>query len=143
MKKVKEPALILLLILIPLTSFAAEKGDFNHLVPQYNPEKKQVIYKGEIYKFDQCWLRDKDDDGVKETTLCRFLHPEDSNKRVVRYTIKDINWAWGIMENYKDRNDIVSNFLIADTDGDGKFDTKYAGNEGFSLPDWLKNGRRK
>ena len=138
MKKVKEPALILLLILISLTSFAAEKGDFNHLVPQYNPEKKQVIYKGEIYKFERCVVIDKDDDGVKETTLCRFLHPGDSNKRVVRYTIKDINWAWGIFGHREDKSNTVIMFGFVDSEGKNGFDTKVIGNESFSLPDWVK-----
>jgi len=138
MRKVEVSALILLLILISLTSFAAEKGDFNHLVPQFDPEKNQVIYKEEIYKFGGCVVIDKDGDGIKETTICRFLYPGDSNKRVVRYTIKDINWAWGIFGHREDKSDTVIMFGFIDSEGKNGFDTKVIGNENFSLPDWVK-----
>jgi hypothetical protein len=134
----KAPALILLLIPISLTSFAAEKGDFNHLVPIYDVEKRQVSYKGEIYKFDECWLRDKDDDGVKETTICRFRPTGNPNKLITRYTLKDMNWAWGIFGNYGNREDNINNFAIIDSTGNSGFDTRYGGNESFDLPDWVK-----
>jgi hypothetical protein len=131
-------ALILFLILIPFNNFAAEKGDFSHLAPTYDSEKSHVSHKGEIFGLDKCGLIDKDNDGVNETEVCRYKHPSDSNKLILRYNTYGNFWAWAIFDNFNDENDEVNNFAIVDTAGGGKFDTKIGQKELFTFPEWVK-----
>ena len=98
----------------------------------YQPPSLEGYHFDKAKKFDKDWP----EDGIKETLVERFLNSK--GQGILKYTTKGKTWAWGIMGNPSDRNDTTNNFLIRDSDGDGSYDEKYLGNEGFSLPDYLK-----
>lgn len=124
----------------PSTALAVERGNFNHLVPK-KVDGDRYEFNGEIYLFSASGGLDKDreKDGIKETTLRRHTTP--GGKRINSYTTYGKVWAWYHCPKSK-CSEGDSGFVIADTNCDGVFDTKYIGNESFFLPACLKSSRR-
>jgi hypothetical protein len=114
---------------------ASEKGDFNRIAPQYHKATNTVTFEGRIYIFDKKGMIDMDSDGVRETTLERYVF--DANRKVVRYETKGRTWAWAVYENFRDKEDVL-NYGVADWDGKNGFDTKVTTTEDFGLPEYLK-----
>lgn len=114
----------LLVLIIPF-SYAMEKGEY--AVPSLNG-----------YTLDHTKQLDKDEimDGIKETTFERYKNA--AGQKILKYTTNGKTWAWGILGNPSNPNDLTNNYVILDSDGDGKFDEKYLGNEDFFLPKLLK-----
>jgi len=97
----------------------------------------------EGYVLDNAAYLDKDKiiDGIHETLGEVFKNSE--GKVIVRLSTDRKTWAWGIFGNPSDRTDIINNYVIRDSNGDGIFDEKYPANEQFFLPDWVKGKMKK
>jgi len=79
---------------------------------------------------------DGDADGINETHIRRFrnIHGD----RMFTMTTKDQLWAWSVDAVDDDDSDVNRNYVLRDSDCDGRFDERYRLDEGFNLPDCLK-----
>ena len=75
-------------------------------------------------------------DGTKETRIRRFRNI--NGDRMFTMTAKDQLWAWSVDAVDDDDSQIDRNYVLRDSDCDGRFDERYALDEGFNLPDCLK-----
>ena len=79
---------------------------------------------------------DGDSDGVKETRIRRFMNTH--GDRMFTMTTKDQLWAWSVDAADGDDGDLNRNYVLRDSNCDGRFDERYGLDEGFNLPDCLK-----
>ena len=75
-------------------------------------------------------------DGTNETTIRRFRNV--NGDRMFTMTAKDQLWAWSVDAVGDDDSEINRNYVLRDSDCDGRFDERYRLDEGFNLPDCLK-----
>lgn len=117
--------LILCSIIIVSTGFAAEKGNF-----------KIPSLKG--YNFDIKWNDDWDEDGKVDTIIKNYKNSEgDSISKAYKKGTNRI-WAWSLNTANDNNSNIVKNYVIADTNDDGNFDTQYSLDEDVPLPSWVE-----
>lgn len=92
----------------------------------------------ENYAQEQEWGKDGDDDGLQETHFVRFMNPR--GDKVVRMTTKGAVWAWIIKSHAYplDSQDLGKNYVLRDSNCDGKYDERYSIDEHFELPECLK-----
>lgn len=97
----------------------------------------------EGYTIDRVGYLDKDEmkDGVKETRLDVFKNS--SGQLILKYTTNGKIWAWGVVNKPNDIKDLVNNYVLRDSKGNGDFDERYASNEHFYLPEWVKGNGQK
>lgn len=123
--------LIMLCILAPMP-YAMEKGVFQP--PSLDG-----------YTLDRTKYSDKDTiiDGIKETKIEVFKNS--SGQIIAKYTTNNKTWAWAKLMDPSDVNNIDTsiNYVIRDSDGDGKFDEMYNRTEDFYLPNWVKEAGNK
>jgi hypothetical protein len=79
---------------------------------------------------------DGDADGTDETRIRRFRNL--NGDRMFTMTAKDRLWAWSVDAVNDDDSDLNRNYVLRDSDCDGRFDERYRLDEGFNLPDCLK-----
>jgi hypothetical protein len=79
---------------------------------------------------------DGDADGTKETRIRRFRNI--GGDRMFTMTTKGQLWAWSVDAVDDDDSQISRNYVLRDSDCDGRFDERYRLDEGFNLPDCLK-----
>jgi hypothetical protein len=79
---------------------------------------------------------DGNDDGVKETRIRRFRNV--NGDRMFTMTAKDQLWAWSVDAVDDDDSQINRNYVLRDSDCDGRFDERYRLDEGFNLPACLE-----
>ena len=77
---------------------------------------------------------DGDEDGVKETHIKQYFNT--SGDSIVSMTTKEQIWAWSL--NTRDNESGERNYVIRDSDCDGKFDEVYGLDDEFHVPDCLK-----
>ena len=77
---------------------------------------------------------DGDEDGIKETHIKQYFNT--SGDSIVSMTIKEKVWAWSMDTRENDSG--VKNYVIRDSDCDGKFDEVYGLDDKFYVPDCLK-----
>jgi hypothetical protein len=74
-------------------------------------------------------------DGADETTIRRFKNV--AGDRMFTMTARDHLWAWSVDAVGDDDSDLNRNYVLRDSDCDGRFDERYRLDEGFSLPECL------
>lgn len=79
---------------------------------------------------------DGDGDGVNETHIRRYRNL--SGDSVFSMTTKDTLWAWS-MNAHGDEEDVNKNYVIRDSNCDGRFNERYSLDEEFRVPDCLKD----
>ena len=79
---------------------------------------------------------DGDADGINETRIRRFRNI--NGDRMFTMTTKDQLWAWSVDAVGDDDSQVSRNYVLRDSDCDGRFDERYRLDEGFNLPDCLK-----
>ncbi len=77
---------------------------------------------------------DGDGDGIKETHIKQFLNL--SGDSIVSMSIKEHVWAWTI--NTLNNSSAEKNYVIRDSDCNGKFDEVYGLDDKFYVPECLK-----
>ena len=77
---------------------------------------------------------DGDEDGIKETHIKQYFNT--SGDSIVSMTTKEQIWAWSL--NTRDNESGERNYVIRDSDCDGKFDEVYGLDDEFHVPDCLK-----
>ena len=117
------PLLIVVLLLSAAPSIAVETGLFTA------PEMEGFV---KIQELDG----DGNDDGVKETRIRRFRNV--NGDRMFTMTAKDQLWAWSVDAVDDDDSQINRNYVLRDSDCDGRFDERYRLDEGFNLPACLE-----
>ena len=75
-------------------------------------------------------------DGTKETRIRRFRNV--NGDRMFTMTSKDQLWAWSVDAVGDDDSEINRNYVLRDSDCDGRFDERYRLDEGFNLPACLE-----
>jgi hypothetical protein len=105
------------------TALAFEKGEFR------GPGMEGFVKIQEYYG-------DGDEDGVNETKIRRFKNL--NGDRMFTMTSKNQLWAWSVDAVNDDDSAIERNYVLRDSDCDGRFDERYRLDEGFNLPDCLK-----
>lgn len=79
---------------------------------------------------------DGNDDGVKETRIQRFRNMH--GDRLFTMTTRGRLWAWSVDAVADDDSEINRNYVLRDSDCDGRFDERYRLDEGFNLPACLE-----
>lgn len=74
---------------------------------------------------------DGNGDGVKETHIRHYRNAD--NVRMFSMVTRGRLWAWS-RESGDSSNDIQQNYVIVDSNCDGRFDTRYSLDEEFHLP---------
>ena len=115
--------LIIVLLLAGAPSMAVETGFFR------GPGMEGFV---KISEHDG----DGNADGTKETRIRRFRNV--NGDRMFTMTAKDQLWAWSVDAVGDDDSEINRNYVLRDSDCDGRFDERYRLDEGFNLPDCLK-----
>lgn len=80
---------------------------------------------------------DGDDDGIKETHV--RLYKNYSDDSISSMTTNDKLWAWSLDTNGDDDRDKANNYIIVDSDCNGRFDKKYGLSEKCPLPSCAKD----
>jgi hypothetical protein len=117
------PLLIVVLLLVAVPGMAMETGFFRG--PGMEGFVKISEHEG-----------DGNADGTNETTIRRFRNV--NGDRMFTMTAKDQLWAWSVDAVGDDDSEINRNYVLRDSDCDGRFDERYRLDEGFSLPDCLE-----
>ena len=123
MRDASSPLLISVLLLAGAPGMAMETGVFR------GPGMEGFV---KISEYDG----DGDADGTKETRIRRFRNVH--GDRMFTMTAKDQLWAWSVDAVDDDDSEINRNYVLRDSDCDGRFDERYRLDEGFNLPDCLK-----
>ena len=110
-----------LLLLLAGSATAAEEGFFK------GPGMEGFV-KIEVYEADG------DGDGEKETTVRRFRNI--AGDSMFTMTTGEKLWAWSLESVQEDG--IEHNYVLFDSDCDGRFDRRYGLDEEFTPPDCLK-----
>ena len=107
------------------SAYAKEIGNF-----------KKPSLKG--YSFQQAWDDDWNENGIKDTTI--KLYKNSRGNAISKAYKKGSNqiWGWSLNTNNDNNKNILKNYVIVDTDGDGDFDTRYSLNDDVPLPSWVK-----
>ena len=100
---------------------AVEKGDFP------GPGMEGFV---KVQEYDA----DGDEDGVKETRVRRFKNLD--GDRMFTMTTRDQLWAWSV--DSAASATIEGDYVLRDSDCDGRFDERYGLDEEFRVPDCLK-----
>jgi len=102
------------------------------------PESKQIYQPPSLDGFILLQEEDGDGDGdgVKETHIVRYR--DMAGNAVFSMTTKGRLWAWS-REDHAGGTDLGRNYVIRDSNCDGKFDERYGLDEGFHVPDCLKS----
>jgi hypothetical protein len=79
---------------------------------------------------------DGNEDGVNETHVRRYRSPE--GDRIFSMTSQDRLWAWSLDTHGDDDKDVERNYVIRDSDCDGRFDERYSMDQQFLLPECLE-----
>ena len=79
---------------------------------------------------------DGDGDGVNETRILRYRNL--AGYSAFSMTTKDRLWAWSLDSHGPGEVDPERNYVIRDSDCDGRFDERYGLDEQFHVPDCLK-----
>jgi hypothetical protein len=79
---------------------------------------------------------DGDGDGVNETRILRYRNL--AGDSAFSMTTKDRVWAWSLESHGPGEADPERNYVIRDSDCDGRFDERYGLDEQFHVPDCLK-----
>ena len=81
---------------------------------------------------------DKDKDGVKESVISFYKNSQ--GDKILKTRTNNQIWKWGEKShNYpQDKDNITKNYIIIDTDCDGKFDAKHNLESVDSIPSCLK-----
>ena len=111
------------LLLCAGQALAADKGEFR------GPGMEGFV---KIQEYDA----DGNGDGDKETLVRRFRNL--NGDLMFTMTTKDQLWAWSVDAVDDDDSDVNRNYVLRDSDCDGRFDERYRLDEGFNLPDCLK-----
>jgi hypothetical protein len=77
---------------------------------------------------------DGDGDGVKETHIKQYFNT--AGDSIVSMTTKGRVWAWSL--DTRDSKSGKSNYVIRDSNCDGKFEELYGLDDEFHVPDCLK-----
>ena len=115
--------LSLALLLVVGPAIGAEKGEF--MGPGMEGFVKVQEYDG-----------DGDGDGIKETRIRRFRNL--AGDRVFTMTTNDQLWAWSLDAVGDDDSRIEANYVLRDSDCDGRFDERYRLDQEFTPPDCLQ-----
>ena len=84
--------------------------------------------------FAKIEVYEADGDGAKETTVRRFRNIADDS--MFTMTTGEKLWAWSLESVQEDGID--HNYVLFDSDCDGRFDRRYGLDEEFTPPDCLK-----
>jgi len=109
------------------------------LVSTVSPAMESGLFQGPgMEGFIQIGEQDGDGnaDGIDETHIVRFRNVH--GDRMFTMTTKDQLWAWSVDAVDDDDTDLNRNYVLRDSDCDGRFDERYRLDEGFNLPDCLK-----
>ena len=79
---------------------------------------------------------DGDGDGVNETHVRRYRNPE--GDKIFSMTTQDRLWAWSLDTHGDDDTNIDQNYVVRDSDCDGRFDERYPLDAQFQVPTCLK-----
>ena len=79
---------------------------------------------------------DGNDDGVNETHIRQFENR--NGDKMFTMTTEDQLWAWSLDAVGDDDSEVASNYVLRDSDCDGRFDERYRLDEEFRPPDCLK-----
>jgi hypothetical protein len=82
----------------------------------------------------QVYEADGDGDGEKETLVRRFRNL--AGDRMFTMTTGEKLWAWSL--DSADKNGIESDYVLRDSDCDGRFDQRYSLDDEFTPPDCVK-----
>jgi hypothetical protein len=104
-------------------ALAVDKGEFR------GPGMEGFV---KIQEYDA----DGDGDGDKETLVRRFRNL--NGDLMFTMTTKDQLWAWSVDAVGDDDSRIERNYVLRDSDCDGRFDERYRLDEQFTPPDCLK-----
>lgn len=77
---------------------------------------------------------DGDGDGVNETHIVHYLN--ENGDSLVSMAIREQVWAWSL--DTRDNESGVTNYVIRDSDCDGRFDEVYSLDDEFHVPDCMK-----
>lgn len=120
-----------LIICMPLFYFGAEQL----------PAVETGSFRGpgmEGYVKVQQYQADGDNDGVKETLVRRYKNL--AGDRMFTMTTGEKQWAWSV-DAVGDSDSLVErNYVLRDSNCDGRFDERYSLNEEFHVPSCLKGG---
>jgi hypothetical protein len=78
---------------------------------------------------------DGDGDGTRETHIKRYYNP--AGDSIFNMTTKGRLWAWS-QSSAANSSDLMSNYVIRDSNCDGLFDERYGLDEEYHIPDCLK-----
>ena len=113
-----------LILFVPPSLLAAETGEYQA------PELEGFVMTQEEDG-------DGDGDGVKETHIRHFQNL--AGDSVFSMTTKDTLWAWSMSSHGGGATDEKHNYVIRDSNCDGRFDERYSLDEEFHVPDCLKD----
>jgi hypothetical protein len=82
----------------------------------------------------QEYAADGDEDGVKETRVRRFKNLD--GDRMFTMTSGELLWAWSV--DTAASATLEGDYVLRDSDCDGRFDERYGLDEEFKVPDCLK-----
>lgn len=75
---------------------------------------------------------DGNGDGIKETRVRHYRNP--AGDQLFNMTTGGVLWAWSLNRHGDDDADVSRNYVIRDSDCDGRFDERYRLDQEFHVP---------
>jgi hypothetical protein len=111
--------------------------------PKVNDAGDLLVFKGQLCKFVSSCPYDLDcpHDGKDETLVERFVGGEYILIRLSIITVR-ATYAWIVFEKYVEKENYTDNYVLRDTDCDGKMDEYLNGDEKIYIPDCIRRVKR-
>jgi hypothetical protein len=111
--------------------------------PNVNDAGDLLVFKGQVCRFVSCYPYDLDcpRDNKDETLVERFVG---GDCILIRLSIiaNRATYAWIVFEKFDEKENYIDNYVIRDTDCDGKMDEYLNGDKKIYIPDCITRMKR-